>query len=172
MRVPPAARTASMALQRCVRPLQRRQFFFHQCRRGSLAACLDAREQIALEAFLVGHEALEIGIVGIRLGHQIEQIEGAAGSGRQIGGDGRDDAAGRAGDQEDGVPVQREAGLAIGCGLFLQPDRPAQPVLVADFDRAGIAQGFLDQDARRLRTACAPASKSTALTRASIRSRL
>ena len=39
-----------------------------------------------------------------------------------------------------------QAGLAIGCGLFLQPDRPAQPVLVADFDRAGIAQGFLNQD--------------------------
>ena len=41
---------------------------------------------------------------------------------------------------------KRQAGLAVGGGLFLQPDRPALPVLVADLDRAGIAQGFLDQD--------------------------
>ena len=95
-------------------------------------------------------EALEVGILRIRLRHQIEQVERAAGSGRQVGGDGRNDASRRAGDQEDGVLVQRQTGLAIGGGLFLQPDRPAQSVLVADLDCAGIAQGFLDQDARRL----------------------
>ena len=84
-----------------LRPLQRRQFFFHQRRRGPLAARLDAREQIALQAFFVADEALEVGIVRIGLRHQIEQIEGAAGCGRQIGGDGRDDASRCAGDQED-----------------------------------------------------------------------
>ena len=102
--------------------------------------------KIALEAVFVGHEALEIGIVRIRLRHQIEQVERAAGSRRQIGGDGRDDTSRRAGDQEDGVAVQRQAGLAVGCGLFLQPNCPAQSPLVADLDCAGIAQGFLDQD--------------------------
>ena len=95
-----------MALQRCLRSLQCCQLFFDQRRRGALAACLDACEQIALEAVLVGHEALEIGIVRIGLGHQIEQIERAPGGRRQIGGDGRDDAAGRAGDQEDSVAVE------------------------------------------------------------------
>ena len=135
-----------MAAARSLRPLQGREFLFHQRRRRSLAACLNAGEQIALEAFFVAHEALEVGIVGIRLRHQIEQVEGAAGSGCQVGGDGRDDAASRAGDQEDGVLIQRQAGLAVGGGLFLQPDGPAQSVLVADLDCAGIAQGFLDQE--------------------------
>ena len=113
--------------------------------------CLDAREQIALEAVLVGHEALEIGILRIGLGHQIEQVERASGGGRQIGGDGRHDTSGRTGDKKDGVAVQGETGLAIGSGLFLQTYRPAQTFFVADFDCAGIAQGFVDQDVGDLR---------------------
>ena len=39
-----------------------------------------------------------------------------------------------------------KTGLAIGGELFLQTNRPAQPLLVANFDCAGIAQGFLNQD--------------------------
>ena len=138
-----------------LRALQRGQFLFDQRRRGALAARLDAREQIALQAVLVADEALEVGIVRIGLRHQIEQVERAAGSGRQIGGDGRDDTSRRAGDQEHGVLVQRQAGLAVGCGLFLQADRPALPVLVADLDRAGIAQGFLDEEFGDFRRRCA-----------------
>ena len=44
------------------------------------------------------------------------------------------------------VLVQRQAGLAVVGRLLLQPDRPAQSVLVADLDRAGIAQRFLDEE--------------------------
>ena len=43
---------------RGMRPLERRQFLFDQRRSGALAARLDAREQIALQAVLVGDEAL------------------------------------------------------------------------------------------------------------------
>ena len=149
--MPPAARTASIALAGSLRSLQGGQLLFDQRRRGALAARLDAREQIALQAVFVGHEALEVGIRRIRLGHQIEQVERAAGSGRQIGGDGRDDASCRAGDQKDGVLVQSQAGLAVGCGLFLQSNRPALPFLVADLDCAGIAQSLLDEDVGDLR---------------------
>ena len=41
--------------------------------------------------------------------------------------------------------IQRQARLAIVCRLLLQADRPAQSILVSDFNCAGIAQGFLDQ---------------------------
>ena len=114
----------------------------------------------------------EIGIVRIGLRREVEQVERAAGSGGQIGRDRRDDAARRAGDQEDGVACPASAGLAVGCGLFLEPDRPAQAVLVADLDRAGIAQRFVDQEFGDFRRGRGPASKSTALTSASGRSRL
>ena len=140
---------------RRLRPLQSRQFLFHQRRSGSLAARLDAREQIALEAFFVAHEALEVGIIRIRLRHQIEQVERAAGSGCQIGGNGRDDASRSARDQENAVsdPASGRAGRRRG--LFLQSDRPAQAILVADLDCAGIAQRFLDEKFRQLPTPCA-----------------
>ncbi len=107
------------------------------------AARLNARKQIALQAFFVGGEALEVGIRRVGLRHQVEQIEDAAGCGCQIGGDGGDDAARRAGDHEDAALVESQARLAIGRRLFLQSDRPAQAVLVADLDCAGIAQCFL-----------------------------
>ena len=64
---------------RGLRALQRRQFFFYQRRRGSLATRLDTREQIALQPVFVGHKALQVGIVGIGFGNQVEQIESAAG---------------------------------------------------------------------------------------------
>ena len=60
-------------------------------------------KQIALEAFFVAHEAFKIGILGVRLRHQIEQVEDTAGSGCQVRGNGRDDTAGSARDQENRV---------------------------------------------------------------------
>ena len=129
-----------------LRPLQGCQLFFYKSRRSALATCLDAREQITLEAVLVGHEALEIGILRIRLRDQIEQVERASRGRRQICGDGRNDAAGCTGDYKDGVAVQDQTRLAIGGELFLQANRPAQTFFIADFDCAGIAQGLLDQE--------------------------
>ena len=62
----------------CLRSLQGRQFLFNQSRGGALAAGLNAREQVTLETVLVGDKALEIGILRVRLGHEIEQVECAA----------------------------------------------------------------------------------------------
>jgi hypothetical protein len=112
-----------------LRSLQRRQLFFHQGRRGALAARLDACEQITLKAVLVGREALEIGILRIRLGHQIEQVERASGGRRQIGGDGRHDASGRAGDDKDGVAVQVRPGLPSAAGCSCSPTVQRSPSL-------------------------------------------
>ena len=58
--------------------LQTGKFFFDESRSRALAAALDACEQVAFEVFFVGHETLEIWIVGIGLRHQIEQVEGAS----------------------------------------------------------------------------------------------
>ena len=63
-------------------------------------------------------------------------------------------------------------GPAVRDGLLLEPDRPAQPVLVADLDRAGIAQRLVDQEPATIRRHSDGGSKSTALTSASGRSRL
>ena len=112
-----------------MRPFERGQFLLDQRRRGALAARLHAREQVALQAVLVGDEALEVGIVRVGLRREVEQVERAAGGRREVGGDGRDDAARRAGDQEDGVLVQRQPGPAVDDGLFLETDGPAQAVL-------------------------------------------
>ena len=155
-----------------LRALQGGQLFLHQRWRGALATRLDAREQIALQPVFVAHEAREVGIVGIRLGHQIKQVERAARSCRQVGGDGRDDTSRRAGDHEDGVAVQLQSGLSVGCGLFLQSNRPALPVLVADLDRAGIAQSFFEQDSGDIRRLATRLRNQPSLTRASSRSRL
>jgi hypothetical protein len=136
----------------CVRALQCGQFLFDQCRSGPLAARLHACKQIALEVVFVADKSREIRVVGIGLGYQIEQIECAARSRSQVGGDGRDDASRRSRDHEDAVLIECQAGLAIVRGLFLQTDRPAQSVLVADFDCAVVAQRLPDQDGRDLRS--------------------
>src|SRR5581483_9915280 len=80
------------------------------------------------------------------LGYEIEQVERAARCGRQIGGDGGDDASRCTGDHKHRLLVQLQAGLSIRRRLFPQPDRPALTSLVADLHRAGIAQSFLDQE--------------------------
>ena len=115
-----------------LRSLECRQFFFNQRRSGSLPARLYTSEQVALEAIFVAYEALEVRIIRIRFRNQIKQVEGATGSRRQVSGDGGDNTSGRAGDQKNGVLVQRQTRLAIGRGLFLQPNGPAQSCLVAD----------------------------------------
>ena len=58
-----------------LRPFQGRQFLFHQRRSGAIAASLYARKQIALQAVLVTHEALEVRIVGTRFGHKVKQVD-------------------------------------------------------------------------------------------------
>ena len=136
-----------MADLRRLRPLERGQFLFDQCRRGAFASRLNAREQVALQAFLVGDEPFEIGIVRVGFGDQVEQVERAARSGRQVGGDGRDDAARRACDHENGAPVQRQC---RGChrrrAASRRPTVQRCRRLVADLDGTGIAQRFVDQE--------------------------
>ena len=131
---------------RCLCPLQRRQFLFHQRRSGALAARFDALEQIALESVFVAHEASEVRIVGIGFRNQIQQVERAARCGSQVGSDGRHDTSRRAGDQKDAVLVERQTVLAPGEGLFLQSHCPTQAILVANFDCAVVAQGLLEHD--------------------------
>ncbi len=87
----------------CSGTLEGRQFPVHLGGGRPLPASLDALEEFALEPVRVGREAFQIGILRIRLRGQIQQVEGAARGRRQIGDDGRDDAAGRAGDQKDGL---------------------------------------------------------------------
>src|SRR5579862_2929454 len=57
---------------------QRGRFFFDERWSSALAAGLDSSEQIAFEILLVSNEALEIRIGGIRLRHQVEQVEDAS----------------------------------------------------------------------------------------------
>ena len=129
---------------RCMRPLQTRQFLFHQRRSGALAARFDALEQIALESVFVAHEPSEVRIVGIGFRNQIQQVERAARCGRQIGGDGRHDTSRRSGDHEDAVLVERHSVIDLGEWLFPQSHCPTQAILVANFDCAVVAQSFLE----------------------------
>ena len=125
---------------RSLRALQRRQFLFHQRRSGSFAACLNAGEQIALQSFLVGDEALRSGLFGIGLRHQVEQIERAAGCRGQVGGDGGDDASCRARDQENGAVSSVRPGWPSAAGCFLavrwsSARRPLYPISTAPGSR-------------------------------------
>ena len=133
--------------ERGARPLDPREFALDQPRRRALAAVADALGEVALEPVRVGVEAREVGIAGVRLRHEVEQVEGAGGARRQVGRDGRHDAPGRAADDEHGVARERACGVGDG-GSLDQSDRPAQIVGVADLDRAGVAQRLLDEDVR------------------------
>ncbi len=89
---------------------------------------------------------VEIRIVRIRLRHEIEQVESAAGCSGQIGRDGRDDASRRTSDNEDTVLVEHHAWLSIGSGLFVRGRRSSAGLLgVSDLDRSRIVQSFGDQ---------------------------
>ena len=157
-------------VQRRAGPLDPRQLALDELRRGLLAGLLQPLDQRALEPVAVGDEALEVGVVAVGGGNEVEEVErGTVGVGGQVGGDRRDDAASAAGDDDRGA--FGEAAVRVFLRRTLdQADRPAQVLGVTDLDRAGIAQGLLDQKVgeRRLRF-CAP--KSTALISAPARSR-
>ncbi len=133
-----------------MRAFERRHLLFHQRGRGALAARLHAGEEIALEAVLVGNEAAQIVIGGVGLRYDVQQVEGAARGRRQVGRDGRNDAARRAGDEEAGIAVQDHAGFG-GHGLLFEANRPAVPVRVSDLHGAGIAQRLPDEQIGDLR---------------------
>ncbi len=131
----------------CNRSFQTGQLFFYEGWRCTLAARLNAGEQIAFQIFSVGNKAFEVRIFRIRLRHQIKEIERSAGSSSQVGSNSRDDASRRARDYEDGVLIQDHAGLAILSGPFLKTDRPALVCGVSDLDRSWIVEDLVDQKA-------------------------
>ncbi len=94
--------------------------------------------------FLVGAEHRQIRIVPIRFGDEVEKVEGAVTGPGEVGDDGRHDAAGCTGDDEDGVLVQREAGGGVGQWTFGRADGKAAVVDPADLDRPGITLCFGD----------------------------
>ena len=73
-------------------------------------------------------------------------MEDAARGRGQIRGDGRHDAPGRAGDDEDGVRTEHHSLAAICCGLIFERDRPADSVGVPDLDGSGVVQGLGDEN--------------------------
>ena len=122
-----------------MRALERRQLTLDQRRRGAFAARFDALEEVALQIFPVGDEALDVRVLRIGLRNLVEQVERATGCGSKIGDDGGDDAAGGAGDDEHAVAGEREAACAVDRRLLLQADAPPLPGFVANLDHAGIA---------------------------------
>src|SRR5579863_4059334 len=64
--------------QRRVRALQRSQLTFDECRSGAFAARLDAGKEVTLQRLFVGGKLCQVGVLGIRLGNEIEQVERAA----------------------------------------------------------------------------------------------
>ena len=73
-------------------------------------------------------------------------MERAARGRGQIRGDGRHDAPGRAGDDEDGVGTEHHSLAAIRRGLIFEGDRPAHAVGVPDLDGSGVVQRFGDEN--------------------------
>ena len=147
-----AARRADRVerIQRRAGPFDLGELPLDRLGRRALATVLDAVGQLALEPVPIGDELGEVRIARVGLLDQIEQMEGAAGCRGQVGGDRRNDAAGGSGDAEDGVRSQRPLRVGLGRPLH-EPHPPAQLVGVADLDRAGIAQGLLDQEVRERR---------------------
>ena len=133
--------------ERRPRPLDPRQLALDQLRRRALAAVLDALGEIALELVAIGGKALQVGIVGIRLRHEVEEMERAARRGRQVGRDRGDDAASRPGDQEGRLSrelARRGLGRALG-----EAHGPPQLVRVAHLDRTRVAQRLIEQQLRQ-----------------------
>ena len=131
-------------VERRAAALEARQLALDELGRGTLARRAHALGELALEGVSVAGVAREIGVAGVGLGHQVEQVEGAPGR-REVGRDRRDDAAGGPGHDEHRVGA-RLAGGVMACGLFGQADRPAQIVGVADLDGAGVVQRLVDQE--------------------------
>ena len=144
---------------------------------GPFTAALIAFGDRRLESVAVadGRRARS-GSRGSGVGRQVEEVEGAVRRLGEVGGDRRDDAAGRAGDQDDRLGVQHQAaspplsvGVSAGNGCTVNADAEPQAVDEADLDAARIAQCLVDQlvgEGVVLRLA----GKSTAFTSASGRS--
>ena len=119
--------------------------------RHLLAGASGLGDQRLLQGIAAFPEELDVFVIPRRRLHQVQQVEDAAGRAhRQIGGDGAGDAAGRAGDHEDGVVIQRHAGLAIAGRLLDQGDGVAQAVVIAHLDDAGVVERLGDQGVGRL----------------------
>src|SRR5581483_7718701 len=56
-------------------------------------------------------------------------------------------------DNEHAALIECDARLAVICGLFFQSHRPAQAILVAGLDSAGILQSFLNETLGNFRCA-------------------
>ncbi len=110
--------------------------------RSPLALMRSAR--VRFDAVAIGDELREIEVGGVGLGDEVEQVEGASAH-REVGGDGRHDAAGRAGDHEHAVGREAPVRAPDDRGLVGQGEAPALAVRVADLDRAGIADRLGDQ---------------------------
>ncbi len=157
--------------ERRVRAFERGHLLFHQRGSGALAARLNAGEEVAPEAVLIGDEPAQIGVGGVGLGHDVQQVEGAAGGRRQVGRDGGNDAARRAGDEEAGLAAQRHAGFRrIRPALPARPSSGGRPRIRFPPRRDRAAPPSISRSA--ISAAAAPAPKSTAFTSASGRSRL
>ncbi len=127
-------------LLRGPQPLVPGQFPPHQHGGGPLPAPGQLGGDVRVQAVPIGTEPAQPLVRRIRFGHQVEQVE-RAGRGRgQVGDDGRDDAAGRAGHQEHGVRSQPQAAGPVAEGALHQPDRPPPVLGVADLHAAGVAQ--------------------------------
>ena len=133
--------------------LEARQLALDELGRGAVARRAHALGQLALEGIAIGREARQVGIAGVGLGHQVEQVEGAPGR-REVGRDRRDDAAGGPGHDEHRVGARLVGGV-MACGLFGQANRPAQIVGVANLDGAGVVQRLVDQEVGERRSLAA-----------------
>jgi len=131
--------------ERCLRPFQRGDLLIHHYGSRAFSPQFQSLKDIPFQPFPVRIEPRDIRIVWIRLRSQIQQIEGASGCRGKIGRDGGDYAAGRARYHEDAILAERQPGIRFAGRDFFQSDRPALPILVADFHRAGIPQRFLKQ---------------------------
>ena len=111
-------------------------------------------EDRALQRFLVGREGGNVGVRRIGLRYQVEEVERPSRRPGQIGGDSRDDAAGRAGDGEDGVRGELDAHqLGVEPDIF-ERDSPPSTFVMANLDRARIRERFVHEQrghSRRVR---------------------
>ena len=122
-------------------------------RRRPLAGRLHPRGERGLQAVAVGAEGRQVGVVAVGRGRQVEQVEGAARRGSQVGRDGRDDAAGGTGDDEHGIAAEHHAVAGHGLTVvaqrrercFDEGDAEAAVVEAADLDAARVEQRLLDQ---------------------------
>ena len=144
-----ASRADGIDRTKCsVSTLQCGQFFFDQRGSGAFATCLHAREQLALEVVFVADKPGEIRIIRVGLGHQIEQVKGAARSRSQVRRYGGNNASRGSRDHEDAVSVECEAGLAI-VGRSVPVDRRSSAIRSCSRFRLRLCRAGFRQSGRR-----------------------